>query len=163
MADSEVAFFPARSELKGAVVPGIALIYPSEAAAITALMSMTAPAVEGRMLPTMFSLDPSPATGDWVFSAVAFSSLGDTRIEVSGIPDGDVRELQNALNLVLYFFVIFGYYEHDGTVELLDPSANALFKSEITIDGRSVRGQYATEVDWSNILGNEANLSLGRA
>jgi hypothetical protein len=144
-----------------ATVPGLAFIYGNPADADEAYRIAVSPIVEGRLPPTHIEFNRSADSNNAKFVFKVQGRESDLNVEIDDFSWSHVELLRSALGRVLYFFIIFGYVVEGGSIELLDPTENVLFKNLLEIDGELISGQRVDEVDWNNVFGEDAQILLG--
>jgi hypothetical protein len=158
---ADVALYLGRSELGPARVPGLALVYPHEPDARNAFLTATYSVLDGEHPPTEIGFKRSTLVDQGIFYFRARGKNEDLEIDVDAIPWPSVEAFGALLKRVRYFFVVFGFFDSNEQLQLVDPTDHALFKSYINIEGETVWGQDIDQVRWNNVLGEGAHIILG--
>ena len=155
----DVALYAARSDTPQGSVPGFCLVFADKNSAEQGLGMTTAAVVEGRLPPTDVAIQR--ADDAWTLRVRATTPQDALDIEIPGVAEGEIVAFLKLLSRVLYYFVIFGWTNPDGTLGLVDPAGDALYKSTIVVDDRTVKGRKVDSIDWKNVFGADTHLVLG--
>lgn len=159
MTQSPVEVYFSRSNTPEGVVPGFTLMFESREAADEGFALATEAATEGRLPPVYVTLSRQMAKS-WTFELVTMGPTRTLAVDAAGVPSAAVSRFLHSFESVLYYFVIFGYKDGGG-IELLDPAENALYKSELTVDGALVRGSNRIKPKWSSVFDVANMLEIG--
>jgi hypothetical protein len=159
--ESNVAVYIAKSQIEGAEVPGLALVFATATEATKAYELAVAPTFEGRLPPSRIEFSSPNDVARASFTFTSQSHDENLYLRVDDFPWSHVEQLRTGLERVLYFFVIFGYLGDRESVALLNPAEHYLFKNELIINGAIVAGQKIDEVDWNSVFGETAHILLG--
>lgn len=158
----DIAYYAARVAGPDWVVPGVCIVMGSEQEAENAFALCTTSVREGRLPPSEVEFEYVSGEG-FIFRMRAQGREGVFHVEAAYVPDIEIRALRELMLASLYFFVIFGWTSApEGTIELLDPTEHALFKTELTIAGSHVVGtRGVAEIPWSRVLSGDFSVLLG--
>lgn len=157
---THVSLFAAHSDTPSGSVPGFCLAFESRDLAQQALGMSTASVVEGRLPPTDVEISRSIGR-QWSLHVRAITSVGALDVEIPGISESEVEAFLELLARVQYYFIMFAWVNVDGTLGIVDPAGDVLFKSTIVVNQQVVKGGHGNQIDWRNVFGDETHLILG--
>lgn len=157
MIAEDVLVYAARVDEPGGRVPGIALIFPSEAAAQRGFGAATQSVVEGRLPSSEVRFSSTPETAGFTFEFKAYGPGELLAIRAGGFPRRELDALLRLLKEVPYYFVVFGYQDAHG-IDLLPPKESCLYKGSLVVDDQTHSGHADRSVSWNSLFDHDLGL-----